>query len=300
MSETFPVSGGGFIQRDLALLETISGRIAAPLTGAPVAGTNAVYTLTTGGTITSGSIEFEYQGAEASATWSSTNATFLANVNTALDTLFGAGNVQAAIGSMTNGVGTILITFAADLGLQPVTGLTIDNNLVGTNPTATISNTTPGVRPSGYNTAKGALIPTDDGLLYQNVGTATAPVLAAIPQTVVFPFASSANTTAGAALSVANPYGISVMVTGAIVQVKTPDNDETLNIGVAANGTTSSTNIFNGVEVVEVGLNQASQVMDAPVEWGDDEFITATVVGGGDGALSGFVGNLIVKILPLP
>ena len=65
----------------------IEGAIQRPLTnaGAPSAGTNEVQTLTIGGTPTGGSFTITFKGFTSGAiTWSATNATLLANINTAL------------------------------------------------------------------------------------------------------------------------------------------------------------------------------------------------------------------------
>lgn len=148
--------------------------------GAPVAGTNAVQTLTIGGTPTSGTFKIALEGFTTGAiTWSATNGTLVSNIDAALEPLpsVGTGGVTTAVGTMTAGIGTITLTFAGDRGKQPVTVATIaDNSLAGTSPTLAITTTTPGVRPSGAGAAIGAtLTDVTNGKLYINTGTAAAP-----------------------------------------------------------------------------------------------------------------------------
>src|SRR5256885_2076359 len=91
--------------------------------GAPSAGTNEVQTLTIGGTPTGGTFKLNFDGAVTAAiTWSATNATLLANINAALDALgtSGTGGIVATAGTLTAGIGTILLTFGANLGHKAV------------------------------------------------------------------------------------------------------------------------------------------------------------------------------------
>lgn len=148
--------------------------------GAPAAGTNAVQTLTIGGTPTGGTFKIALEGfTSAAITWSATNATLVANIDAALEALasVGTGGVTTAVGTMTAGIGTITLTFAANRGLQVVSLATIaSNSLTGTSPTLAIASTTAGVSPSGRGAAIGATL-TDitNGKLYINTGTAAAP-----------------------------------------------------------------------------------------------------------------------------
>lgn len=148
--------------------------------GAPAAGTDAIQTLTIGGTPTGGTFKIALEGfATAAITWSATNATLVGNIDTALEALqsVGTGGVTTAVGTMTAGIGTITLTFAGNRGLQPVSVATIaDNSLTGTAPTLAIATTTPGVRASGAGAAIGAtLTDVTNGKLYINTGTAAAP-----------------------------------------------------------------------------------------------------------------------------
>lgn len=160
----------------------IEGAIGAPLqnAGAPVAGTDEVQTLTIGGTPTSGTFKLAYAGyTTAAITWSSTNATLVANVDAALEALptIGTGGVTTAVGTMTAGIGTITLTFAGNLGKRAVATITVANNsLAGTSPTVAVTETTPGVDATNRGAAAGALlVDTTNKKLYINTGTAQAP-----------------------------------------------------------------------------------------------------------------------------
>lgn len=159
--------------------------------GTPTAAVNAVQTLTIGGTPTAGTftIGLSRIGASGSAvtvttaaiTWSATNATLLANINTALDALSngGAGYIVATAGTLTAGIGTILLTAASGFAGQPITLMVATSSLTGSSPTAAITNTTTGVYGYGHgaDALKGRLcIDTTNGKLYINTGTQAVPV----------------------------------------------------------------------------------------------------------------------------
>lgn len=148
--------------------------------GAPVAGTNEVQTLTIGGTPTGGTFTLTYDGfTTAAITWVNVNATLLASINTALDALpnGAASAIVATAGTLTAGIGTILLTFSgAPLAKRAVNLMTATSSLTGTAPTLAIAETTPGVDVTARGAAVGALlIDTTNKLLYQNNGTAAAP-----------------------------------------------------------------------------------------------------------------------------
>jgi hypothetical protein len=149
--------------------------------GAPVAGTNEVQTLTIGGTPTGGTFVLGYEGLSTSAIpWSNVNVTLLASITTALNAhpSLGTSAVVATAGTLTAGIGTILLTFsgAPVAGKAVATMTVVDNSLTGTSPTLAIAETTPGVNATGRGAPKGALlVDTNAGTLYQNTGTAAAP-----------------------------------------------------------------------------------------------------------------------------
>lgn len=167
-----PIISGGKI---------IEGAIGARLNaGAPTAGTSEVQTLTIGGTPTAGTFTITYDGYTTSAiTWSATNATLLANINTALDALpnLGDGDVVATAGTLTAGIGTILLTFSANMVRRSVNLMVATSSLTGTNPTAVITETTPGVDATGLGAPKGSLmLDTTNGITYTQTGTDLNPV----------------------------------------------------------------------------------------------------------------------------
>lgn len=149
--------------------------------GAPGAGTNEVQTLTIGGTPTGGSFKLSFKGwVTAAINWNATNATLLAAINTALQALptVGASGVVATAGTLTAGIGTVLLTFsggAVQKRAQPNIAVAA-NNLTGTSPTLAVAETTPGVDAAGLGAPAGAsLIRADTGARYQNLGTPQAP-----------------------------------------------------------------------------------------------------------------------------
>lgn len=160
----------------------IEGATARPLllAGAPSAGTNAVQTLTFGGTPTGGTFKFTLEGfTTAAISWNSTNATLVSNIDTALEALpsVGTGGVTTAVGTMTAGIGTITVTFTGNRAAQVVPTMTVaDNSMTGTSPTLTVSTTTPGVDATARGAGKGAMVVnTSTGVLYINTGTALSP-----------------------------------------------------------------------------------------------------------------------------
>lgn len=144
--------------------------------GAPSAGTNEVQTLTIGGTPTAGTLKLLLDGIPTAAiTWSATNATLLANINAALDAVFGASSIVATAGTLTAGIGTILLTFSGgSYAKRAVNTMAYVNSLTGTSPTLAIAETTPGVDATARGAAIGArLVDVSNGILY--ISTATNP-----------------------------------------------------------------------------------------------------------------------------
>ncbi len=148
--------------------------------GAPVNGTNEVQTLTIGGTPTGGTFKLAYEGQTTGPiTWSSTNAVLLANIQAALNALatVGTNGIVASAGTLTAGIGTILLTFGANLAKLVVPNVTIANNsLTGTAPTLANAETTPGVTATARGAAPSATLKdTTNKKLYINTGTALEP-----------------------------------------------------------------------------------------------------------------------------
>lgn len=154
------------------------GRVVA---GAPSAGTDEVQTGTIGGTPTGGTFKLKYKGnVTASISWSSTNATLIANIQAALDALgtVGTNGFIVAEGTMTAGIGTFTLTAGGNLtklALDEV--VSVDTNaMTGSSPTLSIAETTPGVTATHRGSPKGTkLVDTTNGIDYINTGTALAP-----------------------------------------------------------------------------------------------------------------------------
>jgi hypothetical protein len=142
-----------------------------------VAGTNAVQTLTIGGTPTSGTFKLSLDGwSTAAITWSATNATLLANINAALDALAngGASWIVATANSLTAGIGTITLTFSGgDFAKRNVSTVAVaDNSLAGTAPTLAVTVATPGVDATVRGALPGArIIDTTNLKAYINTGS---------------------------------------------------------------------------------------------------------------------------------
>lgn len=146
--------------------------------GAPTAGTNEVQTLTIGGTPTGGTFQLGLDGVYCGdITWSSTNATLLSRINTALDAKFGTGSIVATDSTLSSGIGNLLLTFSGnEYAKRAVNTMTARNSLTGTVPTLAVAETTPGVNTSGRLAPKGAkLTDTTNGIAYINTGTAYSP-----------------------------------------------------------------------------------------------------------------------------
>lgn len=148
--------------------------------GAPVNGTDEVQRMTIGGTPTGGTFKLAFDGLTTAAiTWSSTNATLLSNIETALEALGNIDGVTMAEASLTSGVGTLDITFSgANVGKKAQNLITVPyNDLTGTAPTLAIAEQTAGVTATQRDAATGALlVDTTSGALYQNISTtAQAP-----------------------------------------------------------------------------------------------------------------------------
>lgn len=146
--------------------------------GVPVAGTNEVQTVTIGGTPTGGTFKIALGAMiTASITWSSTNATLLGNINTALDAVFGTASIVATDSTLTAGIGNFLLTFSGNeyaKSVQPL--VTLTNSLTGTAPTLARAETTPGVDAAPYRVpAAGLVSDTTNKKLYINTGTVYAP-----------------------------------------------------------------------------------------------------------------------------
>lgn len=102
------------------------------------------------------------------------------------------------------------------------------------------------------------------------------------------PLTPAAVATAGAVLSLANPFGVDLIVLSAQLDIQTAatTNTNTVSIGVAANGTTSANNLFNATAAAQ-GLTGTT----TPRKWTSSQFLTATA----SASLAGMVAVLHVQ-----
>lgn len=162
----------------MGIIEGASSSRVAKSAGAPGAGTSEVQTITIGGTPTGGSFKLSFDGyTTAAIEWDAVNNTLRDNVDAALEALpsLGTGSVATAVGTMTDGIGTLTVTFASKR-VEPLIAVA-SNDLEGTDPTVEVAETTPGVTAFGAGTiGKGELVAdVTNGKLYINTGTAAAP-----------------------------------------------------------------------------------------------------------------------------
>ena len=152
--------------------------------GAPAAGVNAVQNIEIAGTPTGGSFYLSLSGISTAAiAWSSTNATLLSNVETALEALPQIDGVTVADVDLAAGIGNFTVTFdGAGVANKPHALLVANiDALLGTAPTVTATEDTAGAEATGQGSPVGAsLIDTTNGVLYINTGTALVPVWAVV------------------------------------------------------------------------------------------------------------------------
>jgi len=162
-------------------MPNIEGGLEYYMAGAPGAGTSEIQTLEFGGIPTGGSFKLTYDGYTTTAiTWVANNDNALiAAIDAALEALpnIGASGVVVADGTLTNGIGTVTITFGGNLAKLAVNLIVATSSLTGTLPTAVVTETTPGVTADFRGASKGATVQdTTNGVLYINTGTALVPI----------------------------------------------------------------------------------------------------------------------------
>lgn len=151
------------------------------IAGVPGQGTNAIQTLTFGGTPTGGTFKLAFESQVTTAiTWSSTNATLLANIQAALDALtsLGTNGCVAGAGTLSSGIGAATLTYGAARERQLVPLMTVhSSSLTGSSPTVAITDATPGVDAAfrGYPVGT-TVMDTTNKIQYVNTGTSTLPV----------------------------------------------------------------------------------------------------------------------------
>jgi hypothetical protein len=170
-----PVSGNG----GTASLPSLKVLLLSGST-TPTNGTNEIQTITFGSGQVSGNFYLRFNNRTTAAIpWSSTNATLVANIDSALEALgnIGAAGVGTAVGSMTAGVGTINIAFNGNNSKNDVPQMTVPSKT--TSGTIAVTTTTPGVVADGRNAPAGTLLmaysDSGDYAVYVNVGTPPSP-----------------------------------------------------------------------------------------------------------------------------
>lgn len=99
---------------------------------------------------------------------------------------------------------------------------------------------------------------------------------------------------AGDIAAVANPEGVPVHITRAILYLTTESTGaSTLNVGVAANGTTGSDNLIDGVSGATAGaydnLKDGGSNGKGGQLWGASEYVTASESTGDTTGLEGYL-----------
>lgn len=105
-------------------------------------------------------------------------------------------------------------------------------------------------------------------------------------------------TTAGGALSLANPEGVKLLITRFILHITTPSGGAaTVDAGIAADGTTSSDTLIDGKSVATAGAfdnitDKGSNGLPLR-EWGASQYITVTA----SATLAGMVGYAYIEYI---
>lgn len=103
--------------------------------------------------------------------------------------------------------------------------------------------------------------------------------------------------TAGGVAAVLNPFGVAVIVTDVIINLTTVSTGAgTVDAGIAANATTSSDTLIDGVNVnAAVGVfdNQADRGTNGGLAlWAADRYLTVSKA---SGSVAGMAGKLYIK-----
>lgn len=130
-------------------------------------------------------------------------------------------------------------------------------------------------------------------------GVDYAPASHRIAKCLVIDLAGVVATTGGAIASVANPEGVPVLITRALLYRTTKSTGAAnADIGIAADGTTSNDTLLDGVDIgAAEGLednikNKGTNGLERKL-WGTTEFLTMT----GSASSAGLVGKLIVEYI---
>ena len=106
----------------------------------------------------------------------------------------------------------------------------------------------------------------------------------------------------GEVAAIANPEGVPLIITDVKIYVDTPSTGAAnLSVGLAANATTSDTDMINALAVNGAVTGLAYHGMTALAAkgaaqvWGTTQYLTAT----GSASTVGFVGRLFVQYIPV-
>lgn len=108
-------------------------------------------------------------------------------------------------------------------------------------------------------------------------------------------------TAAGGVLALANPFGKDVYVTFFGLELTTQSTGAgTVDAGIAANATTLSDNLIDGVSTAAAGVftNAGSPGTNGKTgqKWGASQYLTVSQA---SGAVAGLVGRAIIRVIPL-
>ena len=107
----------------------------------------------------------------------------------------------------------------------------------------------------------------------------------------------NAGAAAGDMASVANPFGEAVIVTQCILNITTQSTGaSTIDVGIAADGTTSADNLIDGHSGATAGVFAAKGTNGLLVKlWDTTQYLTASEA---SGDVAGLAGELIIKVIP--
>ena len=110
------------------------------------------------------------------------------------------------------------------------------------------------------------------------------------------PLTAVTGTTAGGALSLANPEGADIYITRLVLNITTPSTGAaTVDAGIAANGTTSDDDLIDGLSVATAGvydnIKNGGTNGKAGQKWGASQYLTITA----SATLAGMVGEAIIE-----
>lgn len=89
---------------------------------------------------------------------------------------------------------------------------------------------------------------------------------------------AATGTTAGGVAAIANPFGVDLIIINSLVDIQTAATTatNTFDIGIAANGTTTSDTLYDG-QVTSAGLKSTGGTNGAlPRKWTTTQYVTGT------------------------